>query len=123
MKTKILFNGDCPICNAEICHYRDYAGTQGIAMGFDDLNQVDPTKYGITHDLAAKRLHVLHEGKLISGVAAFEEIWKQLPRYHWLAKLVATPILKQLSHFVYDYILAPALYAMHVRRQNRTKRP
>ena len=37
MPTRILYNAQCPICNAEICHYREYAEKRGIVFGFDDL--------------------------------------------------------------------------------------
>ena len=89
MKTRILFNAECPICNAEICHYRSYAERRGILMEFDDLNQTDLSFYGVDQEDAARRLHVFHEGKVISGVSAFAVIWAQLPRYRWLARMYA----------------------------------
>ena len=119
METRILFNADCPICNAEICHYREYAEGCGIFMGFDDLNEIDPVLYGVRREEAAKRLHVLHEGNVISGVPAFVVIWQQLPRYQWLAKIVCLPLVHFLSNLAYDYVLAPFLYATHLRRQRK----
>ena len=68
MTTRILYNANCPICNAEICHYQRYADAQDIPFGFDDLNTVDPAAYGVTADQAARRLHVLHDGQVIAGV-------------------------------------------------------
>ena len=88
-------------------------------MRFDDLNQIDPALYGVSQEDAAKRLHVLHEGSVISGVRAFVVIWQQLPRYQWLAKIVCLPIVHFLSNLVYDFVLAPILYAAHLRRQRR----
>ena len=119
METRILFNADCPICNAEICHYRDYAAGRGIVMRFDDLNQIDPALYGVNRIDAAKRLHVLHDGCVLSGVPAFLVIWQQLPRYRWLAKIVRLPIVHFLSNLVYDFVLAPMLYSAHLRRQRK----
>ncbi len=119
MKTRILFNAECPICSAEICHYRSYADRRGILMEFDDLNQTDLSFYGVDQEDAARRLHVFHEGKVISGVSAFAVIWAQLPRYRWLARMVCLPIIHPISTLVYDHILAPILYAMHLRRQRK----
>ena len=119
METRILFNANCPICKTEICHYRDYAKGRGIVMHFDDLNQIDPTLYGVTRIDAAKRLHVLHDGSVLSGVPAFVVIWQQLPRYQLLAKIVRLPIVYFLSNLVYDFVLAPVLYNAHLRRQRR----
>ena len=88
-------------------------------MHFDDLNQIDPTLYGVTRMDAAKRLHVLHDGSVLSGVPAFVVIWQQLPRYQLLAKIVRLPIVYFLSNLVYDFVLAPILYNAHLRRQRR----
>ena len=57
--TRVLYNHDCPICRAEITHYADYAGREGLAIGFDDLNRVDLGMWGVTADQAARRLHVV----------------------------------------------------------------
>ena len=116
MTTRILYNADCPICNAEICHYQRYAGARDIPFGFDDLNTVDPATYGVTADQAARRLHVLHDGQVIAGVDAFVVIWRLMPRYRHLAWVVSRPFILQLSRMVYDRILAPILYRMHLRR-------
>ena len=121
MQTRILFNAQCPICNAEICHYRSYADRRGILMEFDDLNQTDLSFYGVDQETAARRLHVFHEGKVISGVSAFEVIWAQLPRYRWLARMVCLPIIHPIGTLLYDHILAPILYAMHLRRQRKKR--
>ncbi len=116
MTTRILYNADCPICNAEICHYRVYAERRGISFGFDDLTTIDPIAYGITQDQAARRLHVLHNGAVLSGMPAFRVIWSQMPRYRWIARITSWPVLRQMSDAVYDWILAPPLYWMHRRR-------
>ncbi len=116
MTTRILYNADCPICNAEICHYQRYADARGIPFGFDDLNTVDPAIYGVTADEAARRLHVLHDGRVYVGVDAFVLIWSQMPRYRPLAWIVGAPVIRSMARIVYDQILAPWLYRAHLRR-------
>jgi len=116
MTTRILYNADCPICNAEICHYQRYAIARGIPFGFDDLNTVDPAAYGVTADQAARQLHVLHDGQVVSGVDAFVVIWRMMPRYRPLAWIVSLPLILQMSRAIYDRVLAPILYRMHLRR-------
>ena len=39
MTIRVLFNENCPICNAEICHYRKYAEEKGIELYFDKLGE------------------------------------------------------------------------------------
>jgi predicted DCC family thiol-disulfide oxidoreductase YuxK len=53
----ILYNGSCPICRAEIHHYRDKAIANGAPLRFDDLNAVDLGTWTMTDDQAARRLH------------------------------------------------------------------
>ena len=80
MTTRVLFNEDCPICNAEICHYRKYAETNGIELHFDELGETDLSLYGVSKDQGAKRLHVISDGKVIHGLPAFQKLWTQMPR-------------------------------------------
>ena len=117
--TRVLYNHDCPVCRAEITHYADYAGREGLAIGFDDLNRVDLGMWGVTADQAAQRLHVVHEGRVLSGLPAFITLWRQMPRYRWLARVVALPGIQQAATLVYDHVLAPLLYRSHLRRQRR----
>jgi len=118
--TRVLYNHDCPVCRAEITHYADYAGREGLAIGFDDLNHVDLGMWGVTADQAARRLHVVHRGQVLSGIPAFITLWHQMPRYHWLARIVSLPVIQQAATLVYDYVLAPLLYRLHMRRQGQS---
>lgn len=117
--TRVLYNHDCPVCRAEITHYADYAGREGLAIGFDDLNRVDLGMWGVTADQAARRLHVVQDGQVLSGIPAFIALWQQMPRYRWLARVVALPGIRQTAALVYDHVLAPWLYRAHLRRQAR----
>lgn len=118
MTIRILYNAECPICNAEICHYRAYAEKRDIPFGFDDLNTVDPLQYGVTQDQAAQRLHILHDGQVYSGMPAFRIIWAEMPRYRFLAWITGAPFMKQMTNVLYDRVLAPWLYKRHLRRLN-----
>ena len=74
---------------------------------------------GIDEDTAARRLYVEHEGELLSGIPAFIVLWQQMPRYNWLARLVALPVIKQIAAATYDYLVAPVIYRWHQRRKAR----
>lgn len=117
--TRVLYNHDCPVCRAEITHYADYAGREGLAIGFDDLNRVDLGMWGVSADQAAQRLHVVQNGQVLSGIPAFIALWRQMPRYRWIARMVALPGIRQAATLVYDHILAPWLYRAHLRRQRQ----
>ena len=116
MTTRVLFNEDCPICNAEICHYKKYAEANGIELYFDKLGETDLSIYGVSKDQGAKRLHVISNGQVIHGLPAFRKLWAEMPRYKFQAFVTNLPVIKQLAALVYDKILAPILYKSHVRR-------
>ena len=119
MTSRVLFNEDCPICNAEICHYIKYAESNGIELYFDKLGEADLSLYGVSKDQGAKRLHVISDGKVIDGLQAFQKLWAQMPRYKFLAVITNFPVIREIAGLVYDKILAPILYKTHLNRLKR----
>jgi len=116
-ETTVIYNADCPVCAREIAHYRAYSDAQGLAIRYAGLEQAD--RWGLTPDRAARRLHVIRDGRLFAGVEAFIVLWQAMPRFRWLARLVALPGLRQAAGLLYDGVLAPVLYALHRRRVRR----
>jgi len=112
----VLYNASCPVCNFEIRHYAQYADRNGLPIRFDDLNSDARLHWGLDADTAARRLYVLHHGRLTSGIPAFLVLWAQMPRYRWLARTIGFPGIRQIASAVYDYVLAPAIYSWHLRR-------
>ncbi len=121
-ETSVLYNGQCPVCSFEIGHYAAYARRSGLPIRFDDLNAADLDRWGLTEDDAARRLHVLHEGEILAGIPAFLVLWRRMPRYRWLARLVGLPGIRQLAGLAYDRALAPLIYRWHLRRKARAAR-
>lgn len=117
--TSVLYNGSCPVCSAEIGHYARYAKAAGLPIRFDDLNSDARSRWGLDSDTAARRLYVLHDGKLTSGIPAFLVLWAQMPRYRWLGRIVGLPVIRHVASVIYDRVLAPLIYEWHLRRQRR----
>jgi predicted DCC family thiol-disulfide oxidoreductase YuxK len=115
-QTRTLYNADCPVCNAEICHYAAYAKARALPLGFEDLNTGELADWGVTADAAMRRLHVLHQGQLYVGFDAFLILWDQMPRYRFLARLGRLPLIRPLARWGYERIAAPLLYGAHKRR-------
>jgi predicted DCC family thiol-disulfide oxidoreductase YuxK len=116
-ETRILYNEACPICRAEIAHYRARAEAAGAELRFDDLNATDLGAWRMTRDQAMRRMHaLLPDGTVVSGVEAFALIWERLPRYRWLAHAVRWPVVRPLADFAYNRIAAPWLYRRQKRR-------
>lgn len=118
-RTTVIYNGSCPICSREIALYKRESEEAGRPLDFRDLAEADLARVGLTPDAAARRFHVVRDGRLLDGLEAFLALWSELPRWRWLARLLALPGLRTLSAFGYDRIAAPLLYALHRRRQRR----
>ena len=116
LPTSVLYNASCPICNFEITHYAQYADSNDLPIRFDDLNSDARVQWGLDADMAARRLYVLRDGKLTSGIPAFLVLWAQMPRYRWLAQTVGLPGIRQIASAIYNYVLAPVIYRWHLRR-------
>ena len=117
-KTEVLYNDECPICSFEIKHYDAIASKDDLPLRFDGLTS-SAAAWGIDPETAAKRIHIRHNGRLVSGMPAFIIIWSEIPKYQWLARLFNKPIIRPFSAFLYDYVAAPLLYTLHKRRQRR----
>ena len=90
-KSTLFFDGSCPLCRAEIGYYRrkDQAG----ALCFVDVSETGaPTPEGVTQQRALERFHVrAHDGRVLSGAAAFVEVWTRLPKWRWAARAASLP--------------------------------
>jgi predicted DCC family thiol-disulfide oxidoreductase YuxK len=116
----VIYNHTCPICRREIDAYRRTAEAQDLPLEFKGIDSDALSDWGLTVEDAARRLHVVEDGRLLSGVDAFVALWKRLPRMRWLARLVERPWIRPVAETIYERALAPILYAMHrarVRRQ------
>ena len=80
---KVYFNNSCKICKAEIDLYKK--------QKIEEINWVDITNNEEALKLTSKsqeellrRLHVIHDGKVIGGAKAFLIIWSSIPKYNFL---------------------------------------
>ncbi|MEM7074918.1 MAG: DUF393 domain-containing protein [Pseudomonadota bacterium] len=97
----VYYDGACPLCSAEIAHYarRDEAG----AVHFEDISRedADPGR-GLSRADALARFHARRaDGTLLSGAAAFAELWRLTPGWRWLGRLARLPGLTPLMDMAY----------------------
>lgn len=121
-KTEVLFNDTCPICSREVRHYARLTEQAGLPVAYDPLDQTDTlARWGVDAETAAKRFHVRKDGQVYSGIPAFVVLWREIPQFRWLARLINLPGIHALACATYDWVLAPVLYRMHRRRIYRKK--
>ncbi len=118
-KTRALYNGDCPICDAEMCRYADIAETKGLSIAFDDLTDTGLEQWGVTEDEATRLLHVEHDGQLYIGFDAMVILWEQIPHMRWVARLSRLPVVHPILSWGYTHIVARWIYNRHLKRKAR----
>lgn len=117
----VCYNGACPVCRAEIGHYRRLA-REDARLRFLDV-AADPdgaARLGLVGELPFRRLHVVdRRGRLVGGVDAFVKVWRRLPGYGWVGRLVAWRPVRAIASLAYERVAAPSLYAWHRLRMRR----
>ena len=105
---KVLFNDSCPICSKEINHYKSLE---------NDINWIDINDLEISTKLSGKghkdllrRLHVVKDNEVYSGVKAFVIMWRNIPKYKWIGNLVALPGVYQICVIFYEVIALLLFY-------------
>ena len=106
----VYFDGSCPVCRAEIALYRRKAKAATVCF-VDASNPKTTLGEDLDRHRAMRRFHVRKvDGSLVSGAAAFVEIWKQLPRWRWAARAAAMPGMLALLEMAYKLFLATRPY-------------
>lgn len=101
-KSKILYDGNCVVCDIEISHYKRIA-----PQDFEMVDISNPAfkagEFGLTTDAVNRHMHVMSpDGKIHIGVDAFTHIWSRIPRYRFAKKVVELPGLRSLAGVGYE---------------------
>lgn len=102
----VFHDGSCGLCRREIAMAQKM--TAGLDVGFVDVsNRVgEAVAPGLTADSAMRRFHVRRaDGTLLSGAAAFIELWSKSQRLAWLKHLARWPFVLRMLDIVYSGIL------------------
>lgn len=101
----VYYDGACPLCTAEIGHYETREGADRVCFVNIAETHADAGD-NLDRDAALKRFHVRKaDGTLLSGAAAFIEIWRTLPGWRWLARLARLPGVPWLLEVAYRLFL------------------
>ena len=102
----VFFDGSCPICSKEINFYKMRAGADELSwVDVSDEEVPIPIQTRSREELMA-RFHVLSSsGELVSGGAAFAELWASLPAFKIFGKIFKLPILRYIINVGYEIFL------------------
>ena len=87
-RTTVFYDGSCPLCAREIAFYRRRQGA-GALCWIDVSRAPDgAVAAGLSRERARARFHLRRsDGVLVSGGAAFAELWAALPAFRPLGRL------------------------------------
>ncbi len=104
-KTTAYYDGNCPLCRAEIDMYRKQDTDNRIKLIDVSLTDVG-LPAGLDSIKAMARFHVMStNGRLVSGAEAFIEVWRQLPSWRWVAKIAAFRWITLMLELAYRIFL------------------
>lgn len=102
----VYFDGGCPVCSREIAFYRRLSGAERIS--WVDARHCAPEVLGagLERETALARFHVRRgDGALVSGGAAFVEVWACFPAWAWLSRLAGLPPVQRGLELAYEAFL------------------
>ena len=103
MGIKVFFNNSCSVCRLEINHYKKIS--ESNLEWIDITNNDDALKItSKTQEELLRRLHVIDNGRVISGAKAFIIIWSKIPKYKFLSKLFSIKLFFLIFHYTYEFV-------------------
>lgn len=73
----VWFDGDCPLCQREIALMRRLDG-RGVIQ-FTDVSRDGAMDCPIDRAILLARFHAREDGRVLSGAAAFDAMWRAIP--------------------------------------------
>ena len=100
---KVYFNNSCKICKTEIDLYKK-ENIQEIDWIDITNNNTAEFETSRSKKQLLRRLHVKNGDKIIQGAEAFLIVWKKIPKYRFLYKILKLPIIFYLFSFLYEIV-------------------
>ena len=97
---KMLYDGGCPICRAEVKRLSRWNRHQWLVFEDISTDDFEPEKYGRTMDQLMAEIHgVYPDGRVISGMQVFRESYSAVGKGWLLA-----PTQWLMLHTVFDWV-------------------
>lgn len=116
---EVFYDGACPLCRREIGFYRKRADAEAVNwIDISDPAVGDPAP-GLSRCEALARFHVrAPNGRLLSGAAAFAQLWRFTPGFRLLGRMASWPPITWVLERAYRAFLhiRPAIQGWVARR-------
>ena len=99
----MYFNNSCKICRTEINLYKK----QNIKdIEWVDITDNETAEIETQKDAKSllRRLHIKDGANIIEGAEAFLLIWKNIPKYRFLYKILKKPVIFNIFSFFYEIV-------------------
>ncbi len=118
MSIKVFYNKSCNICKTEINHYKKHCTDKKISWINVVKNKRALVSTSKTYSELLRRIHVLKNGEIISGTAAFLEIWKNIPKYRFLYLIFKFKVFFFILNFFYEI----AAFLLYIKNRHLLKK-
>ena len=118
MSIKVFYNKSCNICKTEINHYKKHCKNKKISWVNVVNNKEALVSTSKTYPELLRRIHISKNGKIISGTAAFIEIWKIIPRYKFLYLIFKFKVFFIILNFFYEI----AAFFLYIKNRHLLKK-
>lgn len=121
---EVFYNGACPVCDAEMEHYkRTLIDDKYLSFVDVSLRAGVLADYGLRFEHVKSRLHVrTGDGQVFTGMDAMRAVWERVPGIRRLVPLTRMPGLRLVLDALYDSTLAPYVIWLGKRRCATTAR-
>ena len=118
-KLTVYFDGACPLCAREIGAYQTCRGADQIDWVDVSATPGNMLADDLTKDAALVRFHVRRaDGALVSGGAAFADLWANLPALRWVGWVFARKPFSVLIAWAYNIFLPLRPWLQKLARRN-----
>ena len=100
---KVYFNNSCKICKAEIDLYKKEKISEIDWVDITNNYAAEKETFRNSKELL-RRLHVKDGEKVVQGAEAFLLLWKKIPKYRFLYKILKLPIIFNLFSIFYEIV-------------------
>ena len=99
----MYFNNSCKICRTEINLYKKQKikNIEWVDITDNETAEIETQKDAKS---LLRRLHIKDGENIIEGAEAFLLIWKNIPKYRFLYKVLKKPIIFNLFSFFYEIV-------------------